>query len=405
MSSFLTRSLVAAIVLLTFSTTGVAFQGAAGGRPVAPVRPSTGSTRSSKPPTVSGNPTRGATSGTPSKPKPSKAARKAPSALELIVMTNPPGSTVLLNGKPRGVTDSTGAMSVLGLKPGRYTLTIQKPNHRDEQRTITLIGVSNQTETFFLTPLPGRLTVTPTVTGATIEVSNLGTFPDRIADMSLAPSSYQITVSKPGYRAVTREVTISPGQPFVLPVTLEKLTLDEMMKLAIKSFTEGKYSEAIELSKEVLSSNPNLPQPHYLIALSLYVTGNYNDAFSYFTKVISLGGKDVFKVRHRHNAFELCTGMITLTKTTFAFQSSDAFGHDFEVPYDKFKEFYVEIGSEGVLHTKVRIPKPAGRKGEDEKDYNFYVPEALTPASIISCANCRERMEVIKQLMLWVRRQ
>jgi hypothetical protein len=333
------------------------------------------------------------------KPQPSRRA----TAAELTINSTISNCQVLLNNQSRGVTNESGVLTLRALKPGPYRLLLRKTGYRDEERPVTLSPGPNM-QSFSLASLPGSLIVVPNLAGASIVIRNFGEYRERI-NMELPPGSYEILVSKPGYRTVTRGVTIKAAEAFNLPVTLEKLSLDEAMKEATKSFIERDYVQTINLSREIISSYPNVPQAYYLLALSFYLTGNYNDALSNYIKVISLDGKGVFQVRHRHNLYEMCTGTITLTKTTFTFQSSNAFGHDFTIPYGKFKEFYVEASSDGVLHTKVRIPKPGGRKGEDEKDYNFYVPEALTPTSTIGCSNCRERMEVINQLLLWAQRQ
>ena len=125
-------------------------------------------------------------------------------------MTNPPGSTVLVNGKTRGMTDNTGVMSVLGLKPGRYMLTIQKPNHRDEQRTVELTA-DKSNETFFCTP--GRmLTSRRNYRSDHSSQQHSKNVPRPHRKYVNCDKQIQITVSKPGYRAITREV-LSMGQP------------------------------------------------------------------------------------------------------------------------------------------------------------------------------------------------
>lgn len=331
-------------------------------------------------------------------------ARAKSGAPASLTVSTQPESLILLDGQSRGFTDSAGNLSLRQLKPGSHALVVRKTNYQDVQRTISLIGGENQVQTITLTPLDGHLTITANIHGAVIEVNGM-TFNDSVMNLSLAPGPYRINVSKPGYRTITRDINVNPGESPSFPIMLEPMSLDEMMAQAIERFGRGKFNETIEMAGSILAAHPDVPQAHYLLAYSYYRIGNYPESFPHFMKTISLNGKDVFSVRHRHNLAEMCSGTITLTKTTFAFQSESSFGHDFEVPYDKFKEFYVEAGSDGVLHTKVRIPKGAGRKGEDEKDYNFYVPEAITPLSIIGCRDCRQRMELVNQLMLWARKQ
>jgi hypothetical protein len=322
----------------------------------------------------------------------------------LTILTNPPGSNVLIDNQSKGSTDANGALTIRGLKAGTYTVTIRKPNFEDENRAVEVVAGKKQTAEFVLSPAPGRLRVVSTVADAKIEVNGLA-YPNG-TDMPLTPGVYRISIAKLGYRTATREIAIVSGKSESLTITPEKLPFEEMKAQAIKSLNERNFDMALSLGREMLSTHPETPEVNLIVAYGYYFKGNYNDSIPYFTKELSLNGETLFKVRHRHNRYEtMCLGNITLTKTTFAFKSDTHFDHDFKVTYDRFKEMLVEPGAEGVLHLKVRIPKSGGRKGEDEKDQNFYVQEAETPAATYGCSNCRVRMDVIRLLMHWARNQ
>jgi tetratricopeptide (TPR) repeat protein len=291
-------------------------------------------------------------------------------------------------------------LTIKGLKAGAYTVTIRKPNFHDESRVIEVAAGKKHTAEFVLSPMPGNLSVTSSVSGAQIEIDQI-TFRDN-AQLTLSPGLHKLSISKLGYRTTNRDFSIASAQTLNLTITLEKLPFEEMMTLSTKSYSEHRFNETIELTRDILLTHPNVPQVHYLLAYSYYITGNYDGALEHFTKVLSLGEKNVFLVKHRHGRV-MCMGTITMSKTTFAFKSENIFGHDFEVPYTNFKESILDVQSGGFLHTKVRIPKSDGKKGEDEKDYNFYVREAESPSSIIGCSNCQARMEIIRRLMLWAR--
>lgn len=319
-----------------------------------------------------------------------------------------PASSVLLNGQARGTTDANGQLTLKGLKAGLYRLSVRKPHYQNEERSLILLAGQNRTENLALIPLPVAVNVSTNQPGTKIIIKDIGEYSESVSGLQLRPGVYQIVASKPGYRTITRSLTLMPGQPSTLPLTLEAMTVEEMIASGKEFFEQRNYTDAIALFRAVLVSQPNNAAVNRLLGWSYYATGSYAESANYFAKTISLNEQVIFPVRHRHNQlWETCLGTITLGKGTFAFKSQTAYvaGHDFEIPYSKFKEFYLRAGAEGELHTKVRIPKPDGKKGENEKDYNFYVPEADTRSSLIMCANCQQRMQIINQLMLESSRQ
>jgi tetratricopeptide (TPR) repeat protein len=300
----------------------------------------------------------------------------------------------------RGTTNDLGLLVLRPVKPGKYKLTIRKVDYRDEEKAI-LVLPSGHTESITLEALPAHLNVTSSTPGARISILNVGEYTDRVMNLELAPGAYGIEITKPGYRTFTKRIVLAAAAPFFLPVTLEKMSMEEMISTAQQKIDSRKFVDAISLFNVVLSEQPGNIKVYKDLGRAYYLSGNYEQSVSYYAKALSAGDTLSFKVRHRHRLAEMCSGTLTVNSKTFAFKSDDGYkeGHDFEIPYSKFKEYTLVDDIEGVrLHTKARIPKSAGRKGEDEKDNNFYTPETSKPINFEPCADCAQRLRVILDL-------
>jgi tetratricopeptide (TPR) repeat protein len=283
------------------------------------------------------------------------------------------------------------------VKPGKYKLRLRKVDYRDEEKAI-LILPSGHTESITLAALPAHLNVTSSTPGSRISVPNIGEYTDKVVNLELAPGAYAIEVTKPGYRSFMKRIVLAAGAPFFLPVTLEKMSVEEMISTAQQKIEGRRFADAISLFNVVLSEQPGNIKIYKDLGRAYYLSGSYEQSISYYAKALSGGDTLSFKVRHRHRLVEMCSGTLTVNSKTFAFKSDDGYkeGHDFEIPYSKFKEYTLLDDIEGIrLHTKARIPKAGGRKGEDEKDNNFYTPETSQPINFERCGDCAQRLRVI----------
>jgi TonB family protein len=80
-----------------------------------------------------------------------------------------------------------------------------------------------------LTPLPAKLTVSPSIGGAEVEVFNLetsqsmGHYFHQLNQVDLSPGRYRISTSKAGYRVSMREIIARSGESIYLEPLLEPL--------------------------------------------------------------------------------------------------------------------------------------------------------------------------------------
>lgn len=161
-----------------------------------------------------------------SKPRPPVKApkAKAPETANVVINTDPSDTVLLLNGQ------QVEGPALTGLKPGGYVLTARRVGYNEESRSIALIAGDNVGITIKLDPVRGKLHVTPNVSGAEITVKQVGsddsqrssTFANNVADLSLPPGEYEISISREGYRGVKRTITLQPAGSVYLEPQLSK---------------------------------------------------------------------------------------------------------------------------------------------------------------------------------------
>ena len=143
----------------------------------------------------------------------------------LIVRVRPMSSRVRVTGP--GNFSSTGGSNWerASLKPGTYQVLAGAPGYTRTTRSVTIGADDLKTLTITL-ERPGTLVVTGQPAGARVEISGPGGF-SVIKGLPVtvggAPrGTYQVKVTRAGYRAVERVVVVSPGKRASLTVTLVK---------------------------------------------------------------------------------------------------------------------------------------------------------------------------------------
>jgi TonB family protein len=123
-----------------------------------------------------------------------------------------------------------GVITLNGIRPDTYRLVVRKPDFREYARPVTVTLDSEQNVfTVMLTPSPGKLTVSPSVGGAELDILNLetnlslGHYSERLDQFELPPGQYRIVTSKVGYKIATREFRVNPGESVYLEPLLELL--------------------------------------------------------------------------------------------------------------------------------------------------------------------------------------
>ena len=134
----------------------------------------------------------------------------------LKVNTIPSGASILLDGIAKGVTPDT----ISGLKPGVYTLVLEKEGYADYQKNVTISAGRPTTVTAILSPLYGSLQIKSLPANATVLLNGApaGLTPVTVKD--LVPGAYTVSISKSGYQTTNLTATVVAGKERLLFVTL-----------------------------------------------------------------------------------------------------------------------------------------------------------------------------------------
>jgi hypothetical protein len=145
----------------------------------------------------------------------------------LLVNVTPADSTIILNEEIQ--PGENGTFERTDLAPGIYRLVVQREGYESQTLHINLAPEINTPFNVVLKLITGVLDIEPSVTGCQIRVVEaetnalVGTYSGQARNLELPPGRYQILVSKDGYRAVTRDVSVKAASTTLLEPSLEQL--------------------------------------------------------------------------------------------------------------------------------------------------------------------------------------
>jgi hypothetical protein len=122
-----------------------------------------------------------------------------------------------------------GTFERTDLAPGIYRLVVQREGYESQTLQISLVPDTNTPFNINLRLITGVLNIEPSVSGSQISVLDaetnalLGTYSGQARNLELPPGRYQILVSKEGYRAVVRDVSVKAASTTLLEPLLEQL--------------------------------------------------------------------------------------------------------------------------------------------------------------------------------------
>ena len=315
---------------------------------------------------------------------------------------------VFINGQLRGSTNVGGWLKLRPLKAGQYNVVLRKDRYQEQQRSISVTSGIESNESFSLAPLKGSLTVVPNLSGSKVIV-NGSEYTDAVRNLTLEPGIYAIKVTKPGYKTVSQSVTIGPGQPVNVPVTLDVIKVEELLANANESFRGRNYPLVIGLAKDILEVQPNDPKANFLLGMSYFNNGNYDAAVAPLVKAVSLGETVSIQLQ-RHTKYgmlaendQLTPGTLIIGKNLLEFQTL-AGSKLFSVPLDKVYRVIFEDNRGGRLQIKVGNPS---KQKDNGKDYNFHPIQARLQQEVVGtsvffkiyCNGCVPTVQAIYQVI------
>ncbi len=180
------------------------------------------------------------------------------------VITKLDRTTVFVDGKQYGITDSTGILQINDLEPGEHLIeTRNRPRYKDGQLRVVLRPRDNQEVVFEPEVNVGTLTITPLTPNLEVTVYNeFASLSGTFAKRELAPGIYTLQARSRWHQPITQIIQIKAGQHLTLPIELEldEALIETTVLEAQKAFSSKDYTKSVNTLLEVLNITPrNLP--------------------------------------------------------------------------------------------------------------------------------------------------
>ena len=134
----------------------------------------------------------------------------------LALLITPAGSTISIDGKVVGKSP----LEPMTLSAGKHKLVVSRSGYANIVQGITIEGGKKLSLSFTLQPLTGKLSVTSTPSGATVEIDGKVFGKTPLKSLSLAVGSHVVKIKYSNYQTTSRRVNISPQQSESITVVL-----------------------------------------------------------------------------------------------------------------------------------------------------------------------------------------
>jgi tRNA A-37 threonylcarbamoyl transferase component Bud32 len=153
----------------------------------------------------------------PVEQRPKVKARPANGPQDVLVTSEPPGATAVLDNNPAVSCKTPCMLSVL---PGRHAITVNQDGYQRESREIRIIDSPLELPTVTLRTQSGTLMLTSTPSGAAIFVNDKQYPQTTPAQVSLPPGTYNVRVEKNGLQK-SKAIEIQNGVTNFINIPLQ----------------------------------------------------------------------------------------------------------------------------------------------------------------------------------------
>jgi hypothetical protein len=153
----------------------------------------------------------------PVESRPKLKARPASGPQDVLVTTEPPGATAVLDNDPAVSCKTPCMLSVL---PGRHAITLNQEGYQRESREVRIIDSPQELPTVTLHAQFGTLMLTSTPSGAAIFVNDKPFPKTTPAQVSLPPGTYNVRVEKNGHQN-SKSIDIQNGVTNFINIPLQ----------------------------------------------------------------------------------------------------------------------------------------------------------------------------------------
>lgn len=129
----------------------------------------------------------------------------------LLVITDPPGAEIVVDGVPRGVTEPEKGLLVGDLSGGKHSLRVHKKWYRAVEREVNVEPGKRTIITLALGRPIGFVSVRSSVAGSRIEIKGVGTFQTEVHRQEAPVGKYQVQVEPPNLKPRTQTIEVEAG--------------------------------------------------------------------------------------------------------------------------------------------------------------------------------------------------
>src|SRR5262249_9590307 len=171
-------------------------------------------------------------------------AGKTAAVLAKLTIVAPPGASVEVDGKPRGVVAVDGNLVLGGLAPGDHQLIVSATGYEPWRDTFVMSTASTRFEVPIKKKTPtGRLALSSTEPGTEIlidEKYGVKTIQGGVTGIDgLLPGVRQLRAIKPGFKEWRETVVVKANETVAVTVELKPILDPEMLRIPEGQFTRG----------------------------------------------------------------------------------------------------------------------------------------------------------------------
>ncbi|MBI3949538.1 MAG: SUMF1/EgtB/PvdO family nonheme iron enzyme [Acidobacteria bacterium] len=136
---------------------------------------------------------------------------QSPAGGILIVITDPPGAEVSVDGVARGTTVPEKGLLLGDLSPGKHKLLVHKKWHRAVERELTIEPGKRTVINLGLGQPTGFISVRSSLADSRIEIKGVGSYQNEVHRLEVPAGKYQVKIEPPNAKPRTQMVEVEIG--------------------------------------------------------------------------------------------------------------------------------------------------------------------------------------------------
>jgi formylglycine-generating enzyme required for sulfatase activity len=129
----------------------------------------------------------------------------------LVIITDPPGAEVVVDGIARGATEPETGLMLSGLNPGKHTLLVRKQWHRPAERELNIEPGKRTVINLALGRPIGFVSIRSSVAGSRIEIKGVGVYSNEVHRREVPVGKYQVKIEPPNSKPRLQAIEVETG--------------------------------------------------------------------------------------------------------------------------------------------------------------------------------------------------